>query len=151
MTKLRNMNTGDKFVMSDIPGVYKKVTHNRARCVFGPRTAHNMEVEVNPEALVFVIPRESRPTLSGGEERPVGIPARTAEPADDGLVSVVLMDDEGGVIHERRISKTGAVACAAVTAVKVMMPGESKASVLSVEESGYSFEEDAIFLEVRPQ
>ena len=88
MIRLRNVKIGDKFVLKEEAGVWKKVASNKARCIFGPDDVKDVERETDPDATVFVVPRDDavRPGKGKGSVK--------APEGAGGLVSVALVGSD---------------------------------------------------------
>ena len=140
---------GDKFVWAHEPGVYKKVSHNKARCVWGSPGSIDNEVPIDPDVQVFVIPREpiKRPKVKEGYT----VDTEKTVDADKGMVKVVLIDSDEKPVHEMKVEMFEAAAFASIARLKVRLPRKHTDTVFSILDSGYDHTEKTLVLEVNEQ
>lgn len=132
MTKLSNVRLSTKFVFRGEPGVWKKISKSKAKCIFGPSSVQGVETEVNLEAEVFVIESASKginETVPGNE-----------------CMKVVFVEDDDKVVCER-IVPIGQATVLATCHVVVMRTGKHK-EILSIGDAGFDMEKRELQMEV---
>lgn len=137
MIRLRNVRLASKFVFLSDPGVWKKVTNNKARCIFGPQDLYGEEAEINPDAEVFVIddPPPPRETL------------RIPPPSGNEGVRVVFEDAGENILLDRVVPWQDAMAMAQSDVV-VVRSSPSRKEIWDIGEVGFDVEEHALCFEV---
>jgi len=142
VTRLRNVKLAAKFVFRDEPGVYKKVSSNKARCVFGPKEAYNTEVGIDPDSEVFVIdgerPRETRPpTIS-----------RIDSSSGNELVKVVFEGEDDVVLCERTLPWNEALSMVRADVVVARLAPRRRKEIMDIGDVGFDMEEKTLYFEV---
>jgi len=132
--KLRSVRLLGKFVFNDKPGVYKKIRHNKAQCVFGEHNVVGSEIELDPDVHVFVL-----------DERPQ---SKTA----DRTVTVVFQDSDENVLKEiADVPWEKATVMTQVDCLSVRLPRKRKASLLALQDVGLDLENGRLLIEVREE
>ena len=126
MAKLRSVRLLDKFVFPDVPGVWKKVSHNRAKKVFGELGTLGEEIPLEPDNDVFIIDRQER---QGDRE-----------------VRVIIQDSDGGLVKEVRLSIPEAILAEKADCLRTAT--ERGVVEMDISEVGYDIERHTMCIEV---
>lgn len=145
MIRLRNVRLATKFVYRDDPGVWKKVSSNKARCVFGPQKLYNVEMSISPDAEVFII--EDTPPR---DIPPREIP-RILPPLSNDTVRVIFENQEEVVLLERTVTWQEAMFMAESEAVVLRPAPRRRKEVWYISDVGYDMEEHALHFEISMQ
>jgi len=130
--KLRGVKLLGKFVFNDKPGVYKKIRHNRAKCIFGLPGVVGSECELDPDADVFVMER--------------------AEPVIPRAAHVVICDEDDNILKEMEDVHWDKVATLVRTdSLKFRLPRKRKPSYFGVTDVGIDMDSGRVFIEVREE
>lgn len=132
--KLRNLNIMKKFVFNDKAGVWKKIRHNRARCVFGTTEVVGTECDLDPDADVFVLDDKPKPRVI------------------DNTVTVVFQDADENILKEMPDTPWDkASAIIQVDIVSVRLPRKRKASLFVIQDVGVDLDSGKLLIEVREE
>jgi hypothetical protein len=137
MTRLRNVRLSAKFVFRDVPGVWKRVSNDKARCIFGDRGSYDQEIGIDPDADVFVLDDVAREVKS-----------QNGTPTGSDAVRVTFEDDEGGVFHERVVSWGEAVVLSRADFVMARLAPHHGKEILHIGDVGFDVEDGLLCLEV---
>jgi len=136
MEKLRNVKLGDKFVSRYRPGVWRKVTHNTAKCIFGAPDDVGSESETDPEAPVFVIDEER----AAPKQAPAPVPA-------EGMDVKFIDDDEKELFV---VKNANAAQVAAYSHAEIMQMKQGRKTIVFTTESvGVDYDANVLLVEVR--
>ena len=139
MIRLRNVKLAAKFVLQDVPGVWKKVSSNKARCVFGPKEDYGKEITTTPDSEVFVLDEERLPL----REKP-----RIEPPPGNDMVKVVFEDCNNVAILERLVPLSKAAILARADIVAVRPASRRRKELWQIGDVGFDLEGDELLLEV---
>ena len=135
MTKIRNLKLATKFVFREEGGVYKKMTTNKAKCIFGRSDLVGTEVGIDPDTQVFVIPDTPRPDV---QEVPVG----------KEMIKVRFVDGDEELIHERIVPIGIATILSAAEIIAVRTAPRKRQELFTIGDIGLDLEKRELHMEV---
>jgi hypothetical protein len=137
MTKIRNVKLATKFVFKSEPGVWKKMTTNKAKCIFGAQDTVGTEVGIDPDSEVFVI--ESSPR----NESP-----RDETKLSNEMVKVVFEDTDEDLICEQIVTMSEAQLMAASVILPIRTAPRKHRELFDIGDVGFDIEKRILHLEV---
>ena len=132
---------GEKFVFEDRGGVWEKVTPVSARCVFGSRDDYGSEIQIGPEAFVYVMFDKPKP------ERAVRVQSQAQA---SGGIRVIVRDAESDstLAEYEDVSPAMVVAIAAADEM-ALTPSRRRKQRYVVMDTAVDIEESAVCVLVR--
>ena len=152
--KLSRVRLREKFVMVDRGGVWEKIGPDKSRCIFGGNGIVGKEDIFNPESPVFVIFDAERPRTiyKNPKFKASEIQEPPANPSMNlnGTVRLVICDeDEKPLLDFADISAEEAVMMTRAEFFRFTKTGESKPSLLMVDDYAYDLDTKTFYLSVK--